>query len=92
MTPDVSRRDTENIPLTEKIDDYIAREVLPYQPEAWIDQSKTKVGYEIPFSQIFHEYRELESSTRIAARITAREQQLSTQLRQLFAVEGRHDL
>jgi type I restriction enzyme M protein len=92
IIPDVSRRDTENIPLTEKIDDYIAREVLPYQPEAWIDQSKTKVGYEIPFSQIFHEYREIESSTQIAARITAREQQLSTQLRQLFSVEGRHDL
>ncbi|MBQ6316654.1 MAG: SAM-dependent DNA methyltransferase, partial [Oscillospiraceae bacterium] len=45
---DPALRDTENVPLTEDIDAYFAREVLPYVPDAWIDKSKTKVGYEIP--------------------------------------------
>ncbi|UQT49354.1 hypothetical protein M5E87_05595 [Flavonifractor plautii] len=45
---DTAKRDTENVPLDEDIDAYFAREVLPYNPEAWIDKSKTKVGYEIP--------------------------------------------
>ena len=43
--PDTSLRDTENVPLVQDIDAYFAREVLPYAPDAWIDHSKTKVGY-----------------------------------------------
>lgn len=46
--PDTSLRDTENVPLVQDIDAYFAREVLPYAPDAWIDHSKTKVGYETP--------------------------------------------
>ena len=51
---DSSLRDTENVPLSEEIKDYFAREVLPHVPDAWIDESKTKTGYEIPFNRHFY--------------------------------------
>lgn len=60
---DPDRRDTENVPLKEKIEDYFKREVLPHVPDAWIDHDKTKVGYEIPLNRHFYKYeppRELE--------------------------------
>ena len=53
---DPALRDTENVPLKEDIPAYFAREVLPYAPDAWIDESKTKVGYEIPFTRYFYRY------------------------------------
>ena len=53
---DTSLRDTENVPLKEDIDEYFKREVLPYAPDAWIDKSKTKVGYEIQFTRYFYKY------------------------------------
>lgn len=56
--PDVKLRDTENIPLQEDIQEYFRREVLPHAPDAWIDESKSKVGYEIPFNRHFYEYKE----------------------------------
>ncbi|KAB2919084.1 MAG: SAM-dependent DNA methyltransferase [Dechloromonas sp.] len=52
--PDAARRDTENVPLTEDVDAYFRREVLPHAPDAWIDHEKTKVGYEIPFNRHFY--------------------------------------
>jgi len=52
--PDSSLRDTENVPLGEDILAYFQREVLPHAPDAWIDESKTKVGYEIPFNRHFY--------------------------------------
>ena len=84
---DPSKRDTENIPLIEKIEDYIAREVLPYNPDAWVDETKTKVGYEIPFTRTFYEYTKIEESDVIAARIAEREQSLMTKLHELFGEE-----
>ncbi|CAN5290462.1 class I SAM-dependent DNA methyltransferase [soil metagenome] len=54
--PDTDARDTENVPLGEDIHEYFAREVLPHVPDAWIDESKTKVGYEIPFTRHFYKY------------------------------------
>jgi type I restriction enzyme M protein len=51
---DVALRDTENLPLGEDIKTYFKREVLPHAPDAWIDDSKTKVGYEIPFNRHFY--------------------------------------
>ena len=54
--PDPALRDTENVPLTEDIEDYFAREVLPHVSDAWIDHEKTKVGYEIPFTSHFYRY------------------------------------
>ena len=52
--PDPARRDTENVPLTDDVQEYIAREVLPHMPDAWIDDEKTKTGYEIPFNRHFY--------------------------------------
>ena len=54
--PDASLRDTENVPWDEDVDAYVAREVLPYAPDAWIDHSKTKEGAEIPFTRHFYQY------------------------------------
>jgi len=54
--PDPTLRDTENVPLTEDVDEYFAREVLPHVPDAWIDHDKTKIGYEIPFTRHFYRY------------------------------------
>ena len=54
--PDSELRDNENVPLKEDIDTYMAREVLPHVPDAWVDPSKTKIGYEIPFTRHFYVY------------------------------------
>jgi type I restriction enzyme M protein len=52
--PDSSLRDTENVPLSEDVETYFKREVLPHAPDAWIDHDKTKVGYEILFNRHFY--------------------------------------
>jgi type I restriction enzyme M protein len=52
--PDANLRDTENVPLSEDVETYFTREVLPHAPDAWIDHEKTKVGYEIPFNRHFY--------------------------------------
>ena len=54
--PDPELRDTESVPLKESIQAYFEREVLPHVPDAWIDESKTKVGYEIPLNRHFYQY------------------------------------
>jgi type I restriction enzyme M protein len=54
--PDPNLRDNENVPLTEDIETYVAREVLPHVPDAWVDHSKTKIGYEIPLTRYFYTY------------------------------------
>lgn len=54
--PDADLRDTENVPLKESIQAYFEREVLPHVPDAWIDHSKTKIGYEIPLNRHFYRY------------------------------------
>lgn len=54
--PDTELRDTETVPLKEDIEEYFRREVLPHVPDAWIDHSKTKIGYEIPLNRHFYRY------------------------------------
>ena len=54
---DSNLRDTENIPLTEDIQKYFENEVLPHAPDAWIDEEKTKIGYEIPFNRHFYVFK-----------------------------------
>ena len=53
--PDADLRDTENVPLTEDVDDYIAREIAPHLEHFWVDRTKDKVGYEIPFTRVFYQ-------------------------------------
>jgi type I restriction enzyme M protein len=55
--PDTELRDYENVPLKEDIYAFFEREVLPYAPDAWIDDERTKVGYEIPFTRHFYVYK-----------------------------------
>ena len=55
--PDAALRDTENVPLREDVQAYFEREVLPHAPDAWIDEEKTKVGYEIPFNRHFYVFK-----------------------------------
>ncbi|MEZ7895663.1 MAG: class I SAM-dependent DNA methyltransferase [Thauera sp.] len=52
--PDSALRDTENVPLSEDVQAWFEREVLPHAPDAWIDHDKTKIGYEIPFNRHFY--------------------------------------
>ena len=81
---DPTLRDTENVPMDEDIDVYFAREVLPYAPDAWIDKSKTKVGYEIPMTRYFYEYKQPEASDSILERIINLENEISDCLKGLF--------
>ena len=81
---DASLRDTENVPMTEDIQTYFAREVLPYAPDAWIDEKKTKIGYEIPMTRYFYEYQAPEPVEDIMARITKLESEISASLAALF--------
>jgi len=85
---DTSKRDTENVPLTEDIDSYFNREVLPYNTNAWIDKSKTKVGYEIPFTRYFYKYIAPEKANDIAKRITNIETSLMVSLKSLFGKDS----
>ena len=78
--PDTSLRDTENVPLVQDIDAYFAREVLPYAPDAWIDHSKTKVGYEIPLTRHFYVYQPPRPLEVIAGEISQLEKDIMAML------------
>ena len=67
---DTALRDTEDIPLTEDIDTYFEREIKPFNQDAWIDKTKIKVGYEIPFTRLFYKYEMPKKSEDIAKRIS----------------------
>ena len=54
--PDSELRDYENVSLKEEIHAYMEREVLPFVPDAWVDEDKTKIGYEINFNRYFYQY------------------------------------
>jgi type I restriction enzyme M protein len=82
---DPALRDTEKVPLTEDIEEYFAREVLPHVPDAWIDHDKTKIGYEIPFTRHFYRYipprplEEIQKDLRVlVSEIQAMEQLIAT--------------
>ena len=82
--PDAALRDTENVPLTENIQAYFEREVLPFAPDAWIDENKTKVGYEIPFTRYFYKYEAPRPSAEIMAEILELEKELDGSLKEIF--------
>lgn len=82
--PDTALRDTENVPLTEDVNAYFSREVLPFAPDAWIDESKTKIGYEIPFTRYFYRYEPPRPSADIMAEILDLEKELDGSLEDIF--------
>lgn len=81
---DADLRDTENVPFKEDIHEYFEREVRPHVPDAWIDESKTKVGYEIPFTRHFFQYTELRRSEVIKEEIKALEESILVKLKQVM--------
>lgn len=81
---DTNLRDTENVPLKEDIHEYFKREVLPYAPDAWIDEKKTKVGYEIPFTRYFYKYVPPRPSEEIMSEILELEKSLDGSLQEIF--------
>ena len=76
--------DSEIIPLSEDIDEYIAKNVLPYNPLAFADRKKDKVGYEIPFTRLFYKFTAPQSSEDIFADIKALEEEETTLMKELF--------
>ena len=81
---DPKLRDTENIPLSEDVAEYMKREVLPYAPDAWIDESKTKIGYEIPFTRYFYEYTPPAPSEELKREILQIESELKGSIERIF--------
>ena len=69
--------------MKENIDDYFAREVLPFAPDAWYDKKKMKVGYEITFSKSFYVYEELRNISSIACDILKLEEETEGLLKEI---------
>lgn len=84
---DPSKKDTEIIPLLEDIDKYFKENVAPYNPLAWMDRSKDKIGYEIPFTRIFYKFVEPKSSDEIFNEIKELELKETKLMKELFSHE-----
>lgn len=82
---DSELRDTEQIPVKENIEDYFRREVLPYTPDAWIDENKTKKGYEIPFTRHFYKYTELGDADETLKEIEVLHEKIQNTIKELFS-------
>lgn len=78
--PDPDLREVENVPLDEDVDDYLAREILPHVPDAWVDHDKTRIGFEIPFTRQFQRDR----AARPLAEIDAELGELEAQIQRLL--------
>ena len=72
--------------MTENIQDYFKREVLPFAPDAWIDEKKSKVGYEIPFTRYFYKYQAPQPSAEIMTEILELEKELEGSLQEVFDI------
>jgi type I restriction enzyme M protein len=83
--PDADLRDTETVPLKESIEEYFQREVLPHVPDAWIDHTKTKIGYEIPLNRHFYRYEPPRPLEIIAAEIKGLEGEILALLKEVTA-------
>jgi len=81
---DTDLRDTEIIPLTEDIETYFEREVLPHVPDAWVDEEHTRIGYEIPFTRYFYQYTKLRPSSEIKAEIQELEESILEKLKKVM--------
>ena len=75
--PDPKLRDTETVPLREDVDEYVAREVLPHVPDAWVDDTRTKIGYEIPLNRHFYVYEPPRPLAEIEADLRALEREIA---------------
>ena len=81
--PNTDLRDYENIPLKDDIEEYFEREVRPHVPDAWMDRSKDKIGYEISFTKYFYEYTPLRTTDEIAAELLQLDEETENLLREI---------
>ena len=81
---DPDLRDTEYIPVKKDIRAYMEQEVLPYAPDAWIDESKTKKGYEIPFTRYFYRYEPVGNADQTLTEIQSLNTRIQDGMRCLF--------
>jgi type I restriction enzyme M protein len=81
--PDTDLRDYENVPLKENIDEYMKREVLPHVPDAWVDESKTKIGYELNFNRYFYKYIPPRPLEEIESELKQIESEIAAMLREV---------
>lgn len=84
LKADANLRDFENVPLSKDIHEYMNEEVLPHVPDAWVDESKTKVGYEINFTRYFYQYTPLRSLDDIRADILKLEHETDGLIHQIL--------
>ena len=82
--PNPDLRDYENVPLNEDIHEYFVREVKPHLPDAWIDEKKTKVGYEISFTKYFYKYKPLRPLNEITREIKTLEEETRKLMEEIF--------
>ncbi len=83
--PDTSLRDYEKVLLKENVDEYFEREVKPHVPDAWMDRSKDRVGYEINFTKYFYEYKPLRTLSEIKVDILKLERETEGMLKEILA-------
>lgn len=88
LQPDKAKTDTESIPLNEDIDEFIKKNVLPYNEFAYLDRKKDKIGYEIPFTRLFYKFVPPTPSEDIFAEIKALEEEETTLMKELFGKEN----
>lgn len=81
------KTDTESIPLNVDIDEYFNKEILPYNPAAFLDRTKDKVGYEIPFVKLFYKFMEPKNAEDIFAEIKELELKETVLMKELFGNE-----
>jgi type I restriction enzyme M protein len=84
LVPDPDLRDTENVPLGRDVDEYLEQEVLPYVPDAWVEDREGKIGYEIPFTRIFYRYEPPRPSEEIKAELREREARIRQLLEEVL--------
>lgn len=83
--PDTDLRDTESVPLKVNIQEYFERKVLPHASDAWIDETKTRIGYEVPFTRYFYQYSSIRSSQEIKEEIQVLEESMLVKLKKVMA-------
>ena len=81
--PDTDRRDYENVPLKEDMDECMKREVLPHVPDAWVDESKTRIGYEINSHRCFYKYEPPRQSPHRTCWLSWLDESCSTSVRRI---------
>jgi type I restriction enzyme M protein len=83
--PDTKKRDYERIPLDRDIDEYFEKEVKPHLPDAWMDRSKDKVGYEINFTKYFYKYKPLRSLEEITQDLLKLDKEIEGKMKEIIS-------